>query len=167
MGCSYGMHFGVVLNQRRKPLDDIRVREALTLAYNFEWANRVYWHSGMDRSNSYFWRSGLQAIGLPAAAEIQLLERFRNQIPDRVFTDPIELPKNDPYGRNRETLMRADALLDEAGWVMQDFERVNAVTGEPMELEFFVTYEDHLRILITIVDNLKRLGVNLLISIQF
>lgn len=160
MGYSYGMHFGVAFNTRRKPLDDMRVREALTLAYNFEWANRVYWHSGMERNNSYFLRSGMQATGLPSEPELILLEPFRGQIPERVFTHSIELPKNDDFGRNRETLLRADALLEEAGWVVRDFERVNAVTGEPMMLDFIVTYEDHLRMLVPFVDNLKRLGIN-------
>lgn len=160
MGFAYGMHFGVVLNQRREPMNDIRVREALTLAYNFEWANRVYWHSGMARNNSYFWRSGLQAIGLPSNAELILLEVFRGQIPDRVFTEPIELMKSREFGRNRDSLLKADALLEEAGWVMEDFERVNAVTGKRLKLEFVVTFSDHLRMLIPFVDNLKRLGIN-------
>ena len=99
-------------------------------------------------------------MGLPTAAELELLEPFRGQIPESVFISPIELPKNETSGRNRETLLKADALLNEAGWVMQDFERVNVVTGEPMEIDFVVTYQDHLRMLIPFVDNLRRLGIN-------
>ena len=160
MGFAYGMHFGVVLNTRREPLDDIRVREALTLAYNFEWANRVFWHDGMIRNNSFFVRSGMQAFGPPSAEELALLEPFRGQVPESVFTQSIELPKNDPFGRNRDTLLRADALLEEAGWVIQDFRRVHAVTGEPLELEFVVTRHEHLRMLTPFVENLSRLGID-------
>ena len=160
MGYSYGMHFGLVFNTRREPFNDIRVREALTLAYNFEWANRVYWHSGMDRNNSYFIRSGLQAMGLPSAEEIELLRGLRGQIPERVFTDPVELPENGGFGRNRATLLQADALLEEAGWVVRDMRRVHAVTGEPFPLELLVTYHDHERMLVPFVDNLTRLGVD-------
>ena len=160
MGYSYGMHFGVVFNTRRVPFNDIRVREALTLAYNFEWANRVYWHSGMARNNSYFIRSGLQAMGLPSAEELELLRPFRGQIPEPIFTDPVELPQNDGFGRNRDTLLRADALLEEAGWVVRDFGRVHAVTGEPLTLEFLVTYQDHERMLVPFVENLTRLGID-------
>ena len=160
MGYSYGMHFGVVLNSRRAPLNDIRVREALTLAYNFEWANRVYWHNGMDRNNSYFMRSGLQATGLPSRGELELLQPFRGQIPDRVFTEPVQLPRNEEFGRNRDTLRRADALLKEAGWVVNDFRRVHAETGEPMTFEIVVTFRDHERMLVPFVDNLKRLGIH-------
>ena len=160
MGFAYGMHFGVVLNTRRPPLDDIRVREALTLAYNFEWANRVFWHNGMNRNNSFFVRSGLQAFGPPSTEELALLERFRGQVPDTVFTDPIELPENHAFGRNRGTLLRADALLEDAGWVIQDFTRVHAVTSEPLELEFIVTSFEHERMLTPFVENLERLGID-------
>ena len=160
MGYSYGMHFGLVFNTRREPFNDIRVREALTLAYNFEWANRVYWHSGMDRNNSYFVRSGLQAMGLPSAEELELLRGLRGQIPERVFTDPVELPENGGFGRNRETLLQADALLEDAGWIIGDFRRVHAVTGEPFSLELLVTYHDHERMLVPFVENLGRLGID-------
>ncbi len=160
MGYSYGMHFGLVFNTRREPFNDIRVREALTLAYNFEWANRVYWHSGMDRNNSYFVRSGLQAMGLPSAEELELLRPLRGQIPERVFTDPVELPENGGFGRNRKTLLQADALLEETGWVVRDMRRVHADTGEPFPLELLVTYHDHERMLVPFVDNLTRLGID-------
>ena len=160
MGYSYGMHLGVVLNTRRPPLDDIRVREALTLAYNFEWANRVLWHGGMDRSNTYFMRTGMQAKGLPSKAELELLEPFRGQIPERVFTESVDLPKNEPFGRNRATLQSADALLQQAGWVVKDFERVHEVTGEPFKFELLFNYGAHERMLVPFVDNLKRLGIH-------
>ena len=160
MGYSYGMHFGVVLNTRRPPFNDIRVREALTLAYNFEWANRVFWHSGMDRNNTYFARTGMQAKGLPLKAELELLEPFRGKIPERVFTHPMELPKNEPFGRNRATLQRADALLQEAGWVVKDFERVHGVSGKPFKFELLFYYGAHGRMLVPFVDNLKRLGIH-------
>ena len=160
MGYSYGMHESVVFNNRRDLFKDIRVREALTLAYNFEWANRVYWHSGLERNNSYFMRSGMQARGMPSAEELKLLEPFRDQVPERAFTHPVPLPKNDVFGRNRDTLLRADALLVEAGWVIEDFKRVNTETGEPFTLEFIVRYGLHERMLVPFVDNLKRLGID-------
>ena len=139
MGGAYGMHFAVVLNMRKALFRDIRVREALTLAYNFEWANRVFWHNGLNRNNSYFVRFGLQASGLPSNEELAILEPFRVQLPKRVFTQPVGLPKNTPFGRNRDTLLRADALLREAGWVVEDLLRVNENTGESLTFEFIVS----------------------------
>ena len=160
MGEAYGMNNGVVFNTRRDPFKDIRVREALTLAYNFEWANRVYWHNGMDRNNSYFMRSGLQAKGLPGVAELDLLEPFRDEIPARVFTHPVPLPKNRAFGRNRDTLQQADVLLRQAGWVVRDLTRVNEESGEPMTFEFVISTSEFERMLTPFVDNLKRLGIN-------
>ena len=159
MGYAYGMHFGVALNTRRPPLDDILVREALTLAYNFEWINRVFWHEGMIRNNTFFARSDMQASGLPSKAELELLESFRGQIPARVFTNPVELPQNSSFGRNRETLQRAHEILQDAGWVLQDYERVHEVTGQSFKIEFIVTFQDHERMLVPFVDNLRRLGI--------
>ena len=159
MGESYGMHHAVVFNTRRPLFEDIRVREALNLAYNFEWANRVYWYSGMERNNSFFMRSGMQATGLPSEAELALLRPFQDALPSRVFTHPVPLPKSSPFGRNRATLLRADALLREAGWVVKDFERVHARTGQPLRFEFVISFGDYERMLVPFVDNLKRLGI--------
>ena len=160
MGGAYGMHHGVVLNMRRALFKDIRVREALALAYNFEWANRVFWHDGMERNNSYFVRSGLQARGLPSKEELEILEPFRDRLPERVFTQPVVLPINDPFGRNRDTLLHADALLREAGWVVEDFVRVNEKTGEPLTFEFVISRSDFEQMLTPYVENLKRLGIH-------
>ncbi len=163
MGESYGMHYGVVFNTRRAPFDDIRVREALTLAYNFEWANRVFWHDGMDRNNSYFMRSGLQAKGLPSADEVELLEPFRDSVPERVFTQPVDLPRNEPFGRNRNALNHADELLRDAGWIVKDFRRVNAKTGERLAFQIVVDTQMFDRMLTPFVDNLRRLGIDAVI----
>ena len=160
MGQSYGMHYAVVFNTRKPLFADIRVREALTLAYNFEWANRVFWHDGMARNNSYFAGSGLQARGKPTQAELDLLAPYREQLPKRVFTHPVPLPRNPAYGRNRQTLLDADRLLREAGWIVSDFERVREDTGEPLRFELVVSRGDHERMLVPFVDNLKRLGID-------
>jgi microcin C transport system substrate-binding protein len=164
MGNSFGMHFSVVLNQRRALFKDIRLREALTLAYNFEWANRTYWHSGLTRNISYFARSTMQATGLPSPEELAVLEPFRDQVPPRVFSHPVGLPPGNPEGRNRENLIRADALLKAAGWVIKDFNRVHHKTGAPLTLEFIVHSIDHEQMLVPFVDNLKRLGINAVLS---
>lgn len=163
MGQSYGMHHGIVFNQRRALFQDIRVREALTLAYNFEWANRVYWFSGMKRNNSYFARSGMDAKGLPTPAELELLEPLRDQIPPRVFTHAVELPESNPFGRNREGLKRADALLRDAGWMIEDFKRVHKETGAQLRFEIVVWLNDHEKMVVPFVDNLKRLGVDVVL----
>ncbi|MEE8399158.1 MAG: extracellular solute-binding protein [Desulfobacterales bacterium] len=155
----YGMHWGIVLNSRKEKLRDIRVREALTLVYNFEWSNRVLQRGTEKRNNSFFMGSDMAATGLPSEAELALLAPFRDQIPARVFTQPAGVPENEPYGRNRNALVAADALLKAAGWVVRDFRRVNRKTGKPFSLEFLVFSTADIRQLTPYADNLKRLGI--------
>ena len=153
------MHESVIFNTRRDLFKDIRVREALTLAYNFDWANRVYWFNGLERNNSYFMRSGMQAMGC---------RRRRNSRSWNLSVARSRSVSHAPRAAAAERTLRAesryadpaDALLNEAGWVIRDFQRVHAQTGEPFELEFIVRFGLHERMLVPFVDNLKRLGIN-------
>ncbi|MEE8399618.1 MAG: extracellular solute-binding protein [Desulfobacterales bacterium] len=155
----FGMYWGIIFNTRSEKLADIRVREALTLAFNWDWSNRVLGYDSMERVTSYFTGSAVAATGLPSAAEETILEPFRDQIPPRVFTHEVGLPGNDPHHRNRNTLMRAAALLQKAGWVVRDFKRVNEKTGEAFTLDFLADSVDEERTFIPYADNLKRLGI--------
>lgn len=101
----------------------------------------------------------MASTGLPSAAERVLLEPFRGQIPERVFTHAFGLPQNKPYGRNRDALLKADALLEAAGWVVKDFKRVNEETGERFTLEFLISSVTVQRTLMSYVENLERLGI--------
>ncbi len=159
MGTTYGMHWSVVFNTRLPQFQDIRVREALTLAYNFDWGNRTLQYGALRRNSTFFLGSEMAARGLPSAEELALLEPLREHIPERVFTHEFTLPTNDGYGRNREALLRAGNLLDEAGWVVRDFRRANAATGKPLRFEIMVRLREHERMLVPYVENLKRLGV--------
>lgn len=155
----FGMYWGIIFNTRSEKLRDVRVREALTLAYNWDWSNRVLGYDAMERVTSYFSESDVAARGLPSAAEQVLLKPFQDHIPERVFTHVVGLPENDPYGRNRDALMQADALLEAAGWVIRDRKRVNQKTGEPFTLDFLADSVDEERTFIPYADNLKRLGI--------
>jgi len=156
---AYGMNWGIVLNTRLDKFNDIPVREALTLAYNFEWSNRVLWYDENTRNTSFFVGSDLSATGLPSPEELDLLEPYQSQLPQRVFTHAYVLPVNPSFGRNRDSLQQADALLTEAGWVVRDFRRVHRETGEPFTLDFLARSVEEERLLIPFVDNLKRLGI--------
>ena len=159
MKIPYGMNWGIVFNTREEKLDDIRVREALALAYNFEWSNRVLWYDQNERNISFFMGSDMAAKGLPSAEELELLEPFRDHIPERAFSREFALPESPASGPNRESLMRADTLLEEAGWEISDFKRVNRSTQEPLTLSFMARSVGEERLLLPYVDNLKRLGI--------
>ena len=128
-----GLLRGLVLNSRREHLQDIRVREALTLAFHHDWFDRVINRNFYLRPGSYFAPSAFAATGPPSAAEISLLRPFRHQLPPRVFTHPIEQPQPQGFGRNRAMLRRALALLEEAGWKIRAGRMVNAA-GAPFRI---------------------------------
>ncbi len=160
MGLPYGMHWSIVLNTRLPLFQDIRVREALTLAYNFDWSNRTLQYGALRRNSTFFLGSGMASRGLPSPAELALLEPLREHIPERTFTHEFTLPVTDGYGRNREALLRAGELLDDAGWVVRDLRRVHADTGVPLRFEIMVRLREHERMLVPYAENLKRLGID-------
>lgn len=154
-----GMNTAIGLNSKRPPLDDVRVREALTVAFDFDWLNRAL-HAGIyQRAFSYFPNSAFGATGLPTPDEVALLEPLRGHIDPRVFSEPFHLPATGGRGYGREALAKAQALLAEAGWQVAGDRLVNAA-GEPFEIEFIARNIDQRRILIPYANTLKRLGID-------
>jgi len=155
-----GIGWGLMFNTRIAKLADVRVREALTLVENFDFNNRTFYYNQYNRVLSYFQGSDMAAgDSLPGEAELELLEPFRDVIPARVFTDAFTLPRSEYEGRNRDALSRADKLLNEAGWVIRDFKRVNETTGEQLSLSFLLDSIDYERGVTAYTDNLHRLGI--------
>jgi microcin C transport system substrate-binding protein len=150
---------GWMLNTRREALRDVRVREALALAFDFEWTNKNIMFGSYDRTHSYFQNSDMMAQGLPTPEELALLEPFRSKVPDEVFGEPWTPPVSDGSGQDRKLLRRAAELLTEAGWTIKDRKRVNA-KGEPLKLEFLFfdrSFEPHHA---TLVKNLAVIGID-------
>ena len=159
-----------VINIRRANLQDVRVREALTLAFDYDWYDRVITRGFYTRPESYFPQTRFAAVGLPDAAEVALLAPFRDQLPERVFTQPFGYARSAGVGRNRDVLLRARELLGESGWTVRDGVLVNA-RGEPFELSFIIRSLAERRLVTPYVDQLRRLGfrtrVRLLESAQY
>jgi microcin C transport system substrate-binding protein len=150
---------GFAMNTRRPIFQDLRVRQALAFAFDFEWSNRNLFFGQYKRSESYFANAELAAIGLPGAAEMKLLEPWRGQIPGEVFSEEYRAPATDGSGWPRENLRRAFALLAEAGWVVRDLRLVNERTGRPFSFEILLVGSGFERIVLPYVRNLKRLGI--------
>ena len=152
-----GLMRGIVINERRENLKDPRVREALTLAFDFAWYGRNISQGFHSRPRSYFGPPNFSAVGLPSAAEVALLEPYREQLPQRLFAQAFDLGRSEGKGRNRAGLLRARDLLRESGWTMRDGTLTND-EGEPFTLSFVIrTASDHRQIL-HYVDQLQRLG---------
>jgi|TARA_B100002003_G_C14136007_1_gene546370 microcin C transport system substrate-binding protein len=155
----WGMENGMLFNLRKSKFQDVRVREALATAYDFEWANRVLYYSFYERSDSFFENSDLAQRGLPSKEELELLEPFRDQIPPRVFTHVFRPSVTKGYGYARENLLRAAQLFREAGWVVRDNVLVNEETGEPFVIELISYSLYGERAMMTFVNAVKRLGI--------
>lgn len=154
-----GPQVAVALNTDVERLRDVRVREALTLAMDFEWQNRVFQHGSQVRAASYFAGSTFAATELPTQAELALLEPFRGELPERVFTEVFRLPVSAGTGRNRAALTRAHALLANAGWRIREGRLVNDA-GEPFQLEILTQNPSHQRVLLPYIEALRMLGID-------
>lgn len=107
---------GYFINTRRDKFKDVRVREALDLAFDFEWSNKKLFYGLYRRTTSFFENSDMMASGKPEGAELALLEPFRKDLPAAVFAEPYIPPVTDGSGNNRDNLKKARELLIAAGW---------------------------------------------------
>ena len=149
-----------VFNTRRPQFADRRVREALGLAFDYEWTNKNLFFGTYTRTNSYFSNSELASEGLPGTAELALLEPYRGQVPDDVFATEFVPPKTDGSGNIRRNLRAANKLLRAAGWVIKDSKLVQGETGAPFEFEFLLQSGGAVeRIVQAFARNLERLGI--------
>jgi microcin C transport system substrate-binding protein len=150
---------GWFVNTRRAKFADPRTRQAIGLAFDFEWTNRNLFFDSYARQYSFFQRSPLGANGLPDGAELTLLEPFRDSLPPAVFEEPYVPPVTDGSGRDRAILRQAQDLLLEAGWTLQDGKLIGA-DGEQLTVEFLIRSAVFERVLSPFVENLRRLGIN-------
>lgn len=150
---------GFFFNLRREKFQDIRVRQALNLAFDYEWTNQNLFFGLYKRTASFFELSPLKAEGLPPPDELALLEPFRKTLQPEVFGEAIVPPVSDGSGQDRKLLRQASQLLDEAGWAQDGTVRRNA-KGETLDIEFLITSPVFERILGPYVKNLKLLGIN-------
>lgn len=149
---------GYFINTRRAKFADPRVREALGLAFDFEWTNKNLFYGLYKRTGSFFENSALKAEGPPSAEEIALLEPYRDQLPPGVFGEPYSPPVSDGSGQDRRLLRRASRLLSQAGWSVQDGVRKNAA-GETLTVEILMYAPSFERVNAPFVKNLKLLGI--------
>lgn len=148
-----------VFNTRRSQFADVRVRQALNEAFDFEWMNRVLFFGIYRRITSYFANSELASSGIPQGLELKTLEPFRKDLPREVFDLPFTLPVNNTPDSIRFHLTRAQGLLEQAGYVLKDGKLVNAKTGEPFRFEILLSNASFERVAAAYIANLKKLGI--------
>jgi len=127
---------GFLINIRREKFKDVRVREALGLAFDFEWMNRQLMYNSYTRVRGFFNASDFEARGQPGPEELKVLEPLRDKLPARVFDEAVPLPPStNAPGSLRQNLLKARELLAAAGWTYRDGALRNA-KGEPFTLEY-------------------------------
>jgi ABC-type oligopeptide transport system substrate-binding subunit len=109
---------GFVFNLGREKLKDIRVRQALALAFNFEWTNESLQHGLFKQRHSFAQDTPLEAKGLPEGLELELLQSLGDLVPPEMLTEPAvgAHVSDGAQSIDRNNLRRAAALLDQAGW---------------------------------------------------
>ena len=158
---------GFWFNLRREKFQDPLVRQAISMAFNFEWSNKELFYGLYQRTDSFWENSELQAQGLPSPEELKLMESLHAYIQPDVFTEPAFVPAVSSAEKlsDRRVLRQAGKLLDEAGWkVGDDGFRYNAA-GEKLSIEFLNDSPSFERIIVPYVQNLNRLGVDAVYSL--
>ncbi|MDA9442070.1 bicyclomycin resistance protein [Bradyrhizobium sp. CCBAU 51745] len=151
----------LVFNTRRPVFADIRVRQALTLLFDFELVNRNYFFSLYSRVAGYFAGSELSAYARPAdARERALLKPFAAQIPQDIMDGSYRLPVTDGSGRDRTTLRAALKLLSDAGYDLDGTVLRDRQTKAHFTFEMLVTTRDQERIALAFQRDLKRAGID-------
>ncbi|KMK66768.1 extracellular solute-binding protein [Puniceibacterium sp. IMCC21224] len=153
---------GFWFNLRREKFQDPRVREAIGLAFNFEWSNESLFYGSYERTDS-FWENSdtLQASGMPSEAELALLEPLRADIPDTVFTEEAYVPPTSSPNdlADRRSLRTAGKLLEDAGWIVGD-DGIRYKDGQKLTVTVLNDSPSFDRIINPMIENLARLGID-------
>jgi peptide/nickel transport system substrate-binding protein len=151
---------GFVFNTRRPIFADIRVREALAMLFDFEWANRNLFYGVYRRAGSFFSDSELSALGVPAnEREKALLAAFPGAVRDDILAGTWAPSATDGSGRDRDQARRALDLLEAAGYELRDGELRKRGDGTPFAFEITVTNRPQERLALNYAASLSRLGI--------
>ena len=152
----------LVFNTRRPVFSDLRVRQALTLLFDFEWVNRNYFFGLYARAGGYFAGSELSAYAQAADdRERVLLRPFAERISPDILDGSYRLPVSDGSGRDRSALRGALALLSQAGYDLDGTVLRQRATKMPLTFEVLVTTRDQERIALALARDLKRAGIEI------
>jgi microcin C transport system substrate-binding protein len=150
---------GFLINVRREKFKDVRVRQALGLAFDFEWLNQQLMYNSYTRVRGFFNASDFESKGLPGPDELKVLQPLKKQLAERIFTEDVpQPPSTNPPGSLRDNLRKARDLLAAAGWVYRDGALRNA-KGEAFSLEYLDSGSGGERVFAPYMQALAKLGI--------
>lgn len=150
-----------LFNLRRERFQDIRVRKAIGMMFNFEWSNKTLFYGIYARMQSFWENSYLKASGMPQAGELAFLTPLADILPQGVLDSPaVTPPISSERQLDRKKLRAASALLDEAGWPVGDDGMRRNAAGDTLKLEFLNDSQSFDRVINPFVENLRKLGVD-------
>jgi microcin C transport system substrate-binding protein len=151
---------GYVLNLRKSKFQDVRVRQALGLAMDFEWLNRQLFYGLYKRVNGYFPNSEFSATGMPKSDELLILEPLRSSLSPTVFGPAAISPSTAAPSSLRQNLLKARDLLKQAGWTYRDGALRNA-QNEAFTIEYLTDQPTTVRGIAPLQKALLKLGITL------
>ncbi|MRT23062.1 ABC transporter substrate-binding protein [Enterobacteriaceae bacterium RIT697] len=151
----------LAFNNEKPLFADRRVREAITLAFDFEWMNKALFYGAYKRTRSYFQNTEYAALGYPKAEQLILLAPYKAQLPAEVFNNEYAPPRSDGSGFDRGNLLQAMKLLKEAGWEIKNQQLVNAKTGQPFRFELLMRSGTQNDLALPFQHSLQRLGIQI------
>jgi len=157
---------GFVMNTRSPQFADIRVRDAMLHAFNFEFINEALTGGVQPRITSYFSNSPLAMQAGPATGRVRdFLDPFADQIPQDALSG-YALPVSDGTERNRAGIAAALDLMQQAGWTVQDGVMADA-SGAPFTFEIVLQSgsDENQTIIDIYVQSLARLGITPKVSV--
>nr|WP_175936069.1 extracellular solute-binding protein [Burkholderia cepacia] len=149
---------GFLINLRKPQFADVRVRHALTLAFDYDWMNRMMFYGQYRRTDSFWAASPFGAKGMPSERELVLLAPYRAELPAEVFGPMIRPPSTLPPGSLRANLKQARDLLAQAGWHFRDGALRDA-NGTPMTIEIIDDQPGMDRLILPYIQALGTLGI--------
>ncbi|MDR3493372.1 MAG: extracellular solute-binding protein [Ancalomicrobiaceae bacterium] len=158
-----GAMSGFVMNLRRSPFNDDRVRLALSYLFDFEEINRTIFFGQYEHVDSYFYPTELMSRGLPEGRELEILQAAKEKgpVPAEVFTTPFKNPVGGNPTLKRANQREALKLLNAAGWVIDGGRLVNAKTREPMRFELLISSPLFERVALPYKAALAAVGIDL------
>ena len=147
------------MNQRRALFEDRRVRHALSHAFDFQWTNQNLFYGMYKRTDSYFENSDMQGNGPISPEVLKILEPLRQHLWPEVYSRDYAPPSTKGKNGLRKNLLKALALLREAGWEVKDGVLRQSATGLPFEFEILLAQPAFERVVLPFAANLKRLGI--------